>query len=182
MPRHYLNILGHFNFEQVYQDQVTSAPQGDVHFLEIGCYLGKSTIFLAECILESGKSITLHVIDTFEGEGMSVNEDNFYQKFIANINNANVADVIKVYNRKSDDAVKLFNDNFFDFIYIDGLHTYDAVTSDIVNYLPKLKPGRVLAGHDYQFAPVQSAVNDNLGYDNLWFHENTWLFKTLEPR
>jgi hypothetical protein len=180
MPRHYLNIHGHFNFEQVYHDQVTNAPHSDVHFLEIGCYLGKSTVFLAECIKESGKSITLHVIDTFEGEGMSVNEDNLYQKFIANINNANVADVIKVYNRKSDDAVTLFNDNFFDFIYIDGLHTYDAVTSDIVNYLPKLKLGHVLAGHDYQSMAVQSAVNDNLGYDNLLFHQNTWLFKNTQ--
>ena len=42
-----------------------------------------------------------------------------------------------------------FEDESVDFVYIDGLHTYEAVKFDIMLYWPKVKPGGVLAGHDY---------------------------------
>ena len=37
-----------------------------------------------------------------------------------------------------------------DFVYIDGLHTFDQVLRDIFNYVIRLKPGGLLAGHDYK--------------------------------
>jgi SAM-dependent methyltransferase len=46
------------------------------------------------------------------------------------------------------DTVNLFP-NVFDFIYIDGLHSYNAVARDIASWWPKLKPGGLFAGHDY---------------------------------
>jgi len=36
-----------------------------------------------------------------------------------------------------------------DFVYIDGEHTYDAVTQDIADWWPKVRPGGIMAGHDY---------------------------------
>lgn len=36
-----------------------------------------------------------------------------------------------------------------DFVYIDGLHDYDSVTADLSAWAPLVKPGGVLAGHDY---------------------------------
>ena len=49
MPSKYKEVFGHFNFEQVYEEEVNKASDGD-QFLEIGCYLGRSTIYLAELI------------------------------------------------------------------------------------------------------------------------------------
>ena len=40
------------------------------------------------------------------------------------------------------------NDSF-DLVYIDAIHTYEAVMSDIRGSLPMLKAGGTLAGHDY---------------------------------
>ncbi len=37
----------------------------------------------------------------------------------------------------------------FDFVYIDGDHTYNAVLSDLRTYLPRLKRDGFLAGHDF---------------------------------
>lgn len=43
---------------------------------------------------------------------------------------------------------KIIEDDF-DFIYIDGDHTYDFVKNDIEIWYPKVKKGGILCGHDY---------------------------------
>jgi|TARA_R110000824_G_scaffold185997_10_gene367107 hypothetical protein len=42
-----------------------------------------------------------------------------------------------------------FEDQSIDFVYIDGEHSYEAVSQDIADWWPKIKPGGILAGHDY---------------------------------
>ena len=37
----------------------------------------------------------------------------------------------------------------FDFIYLDGAHDYVNVKKELFLYWPKVKPGGVIAGHDY---------------------------------
>ena len=46
-------------------------------------------------------------------------------------------------------ASKLFPDNFFDFIYIDGDHSYEAVKNDLHMWHPKLKKYGVMCGDDF---------------------------------
>ena len=47
----------------------------------------------------------------------------------------------------------------FDFIFIDGLHTYEQLTKDCHNYYSKVKTGGIFSGHDYQTIPgVNKAV------------------------
>jgi len=50
-------------------------------------------------------------------------------------------------------AAKKFRNESLAFIYIDGNHYYNWVKADISNYWPKLKPGGLMAGHDF-FWPV----------------------------
>ena len=46
--------------------------------------------------------------------------------------------------------VNIFNNNFFDFIYVDGLaHTGQLEGQTIRDWLPKIKPGGLFCGHDY---------------------------------
>lgn len=49
----------------------------------------------------------------------------------------------------SDNGVKYFNDEYLDFVFIDGLHTYDQVLKDCRNYYPKVKKGGLIIGHDF---------------------------------
>ena len=42
-----------------------------------------------------------------------------------------------------------FKDQYFDFVYIDSCHLYEAVKADLNSFLPKLKEQGVMAGHDY---------------------------------
>lgn len=49
----------------------------------------------------------------------------------------------------SEDAVRLFPDGSLDFVYIDADHSFEGVSRDILLWQPKIKPGGILAGHDY---------------------------------
>jgi SAM-dependent methyltransferase len=62
----YQNIPGWFNFEGFYDRIVREAPS-PARFVEVGCWLGKSTAYLAEAIVGSHKEIELFVYDIFTG-------------------------------------------------------------------------------------------------------------------
>ena len=49
----------------------------------------------------------------------------------------------------SADASQLFSDQSVDFVFIDARHSYDAVLEDLKAWWPKIRPGGILAGHDY---------------------------------
>ena len=49
----------------------------------------------------------------------------------------------------SNEAVKLIEDSSLAFLYVDGNHVYDAVKEDLELFYPKMKPGALIAGHDY---------------------------------
>lgn len=54
-----------------------------------------------------------------------------------------------LYEEMSIDALKRFEDNSLDFVYIDGNHQDPYVTQDIEEWTKKVKIGGIVAGHDY---------------------------------
>lgn len=56
---------------------------------------------------------------------------------------------VHIHRAMSFDAVKEFDDCSLDFVYVDAVHDYEGALRDIVDWWPKLKPGGILAGHDY---------------------------------
>lgn len=69
---------------------------------------------------------------------------------------------VQVIRMKSEDAFSLFQDNYFDYVYIDGEHSYAAVTRDLTNYFPKVKKGGLIIGDDYGWTGIAPAVQDFL--------------------
>lgn len=47
------------------------------------------------------------------------------------------------------EAVKQIPDYSLDFVYIDGLHEFDPVMMDLISWVPKVRSGGIVAGHDY---------------------------------
>lgn len=47
------------------------------------------------------------------------------------------------------DALTHFEDNSLDFVYIDANHEWPYVTQDIYYWSKKIRPGGIIAGHDY---------------------------------
>ena len=48
------------------------------------------------------------------------------------------------------DALKLFDDNSLDFVYIDGNHEFMSVSNDLFHWHKKVRVGGMIAGHDYR--------------------------------
>lgn len=65
-------------------------------------------------------------------------------------------------------CVDMFDDEYFDFIYVDARHDFKGVWDDVVAYWPKLKVGGIMAGHDYvtnDDGPRQSGQDWTKNYD-----------------
>jgi hypothetical protein len=52
------------------------------------------------------------------------------------------------------DAAQEFPDKFFEFIFIDAVHTLPMCLADLVAWWPKIKPGGVLTGHDLNIGQI----------------------------
>jgi len=79
---------------------------------------------------------------------------------------------VEIIKMKSDEAAACFPDNFFDYVYIDGDHSYEGVMKDLESYFPKVKIGGLIIGDDYGWGRVSVAVQDFLKKYNdriYWF-------------
>lgn len=56
---------------------------------------------------------------------------------------------VEIIRKKSMDAVMDIPDGSLDFVYIDGLHTFDSVMMDIIHWARKVRFGGIVSGHDY---------------------------------
>jgi hypothetical protein len=173
-----------FTYLNLYRDIVASLEDGDV-IVEVGAWKGRSTSFLAVEIANSRKNITLYVVDTWEGSAEhkkafpNIEFNNLYYTFINNMRP--VEEYYFPLKISSEEASRKFKDNSLKFVFLDGSHEYEDVKKDIQNWLPKIKIGGVLAGHDYYvsqtdwFPGVKQAVNEEL-YD-ITVQENCWIYK-----
>ncbi len=142
-----------FTYPEVYQQMVQRFPSGST-FVEIGSWKGKSSAFMAVEIANSGKQIDFYCIDTFKGSVEHQNNPELpvlYEIFKSNMKP--VEDYYKDLRMSSMEAVSKFQDESLDFVFIDGSHDYVDIKDDIIHWLPKVKKGGILAGHDYYPPP-----------------------------
>jgi len=65
-----------------------------------------------------------------------------------------------------------------DMVYIDACHRYAAVKEDIEIWCKKVKPGGLLAGHDFDFGEVVHAVQEfAAGREILTFKDASWAIR-----
>jgi len=168
------NVEGYFGESAVnfYRAIVDRAPAtGKSLFVEVGCFKGRSSAAMATMIANSGKSIDFHCVDTWMGspeqqrgqcaEDLDCIEGRCYDVFTENMQR--VKDYYRAYRMTSLEASRLHEDGTVDFVFIDADHGYEAVKTDIVSWLPKLREGAIMAGHDYGHPPVTRAVSEQFG-------------------
>jgi hypothetical protein len=75
-------------------------------------------------------------------------------------------DFVTKIKKNSKDASNDFQDKSIDVIYIDGLHTPDAVESDIRIWFPKIKDDGYICGHDWYLKDgfLQESIIRTIGY------------------
>ena len=128
--------------------------------LEIGCSLGHTAIHF----MHNFPNLKLYGIDPYieytDWNGNYLPPEHHIENL--EFFNKNIEPFKKqhtLYQETSDNVIDKFEDESLDFIFIDGLHTYEQVLKDCRNYYSKVKSGGIFSGHDYNVIPaVNKAV------------------------
>jgi len=171
-------IEGYFTWPHLYNDVVVKYPSGSV-FVEIGVFKGRSLYFLLENIKRRNKKITVFGVDNFA--------------LLPDYNEKDIHTTLKKFTGcytfikdSSENASKRFKNRSVDFVFIDAGHDYEDVKLDIESWLPKIKKGGIMAGHDYNpysleggYPGVWKAVNETFEGKVLsdYFDEDCWFVK-----
>lgn len=146
----------------------------------VGAEVGVERGIYSSILLKAHPTLELFCIDAWEG----------YDGYIAKLNEADLPgkffeaqERLKDYNvhfmkQYSMKAVKRFKDKSLDFVYIDANHDLPWVMDDILQWEKKVRPGGIVAGHDYMHMrpnkPSRVRVAEALG----WYTElkpiKTW--------
>lgn len=161
MEHFYRSIQGWFSFPRLYREAVRSTPDGG-KIVEIGSWRGKSLAFLVVESINSGKSQDLIAIDPWSDviEGADGAEeltpDEVFAEFRSNLRP--VEGHYDVIRATSIVGSSNFGEQSIDFVFIDASHAYADVLDDLKAWYPKVRPGGIIAGHDYHWPEVRRAV------------------------
>lgn len=170
------DIPGWFDFPDLY----TFAGLRGGRMVEVGAWLGCSSVWLG-LMKKLGAPITeLHIVDKFDGmvnTDVKMPPDEHYRRFQDNMSACGVLDQMIVHRKESTEAAKDFVDGSLDFVFIDGDHMYNDVKRDILAWRNKLKPDGLLSGHDILEKGVADAVNELV--PNFIVMHNCWLDRKI---
>ena len=178
----YEEIYGWFdNKTQYFYDFLISEMPDNGIFVECGAWQGKSSAYLCD---NSKDRFNIYIVDHWQGSKNETNgphkvatEMDVYEVFLSNMGERNFIPI----KTDSKNASQTFADNTCDIVFIDMGHTYEEVKEDITNWLPKVKSGGYLCGHDYydyqdENWGVVKAVNEFFGknkkiINDCWLHQ-----------
>jgi len=162
----------------VYKSLVSAVPENG-KMAEIGVWQGRSLCSVAKIIKD--KNLQVAAIDTFKGSEGEKEHTSLAEKisildaFKNNILRFGLEKNISIYSMTSASASAAIPNRSLDFVFIDANHSYEYVLQDIKLWLPKVKDGGVIAGHDFLYSEgVRTAVHETFGnsfdvQSNLWF-------------
>ena len=166
---------------------------GKLKVCEIGVFEGN----YSESIVETLTDSEIFLIDLWERQNNDFFytkpefTDSFFDKTYNNViekfsSNKNV-NIIKKDSRYAHED---FEDGYFDWIYIDADHSYEGALRDIKNWLPKVKKGGFLSGHDFDpdgswemsvHFGVNQAVLENFDSEEIYVTNEifykSWLYR-----
>jgi predicted O-methyltransferase YrrM len=160
-------------------EQIAAVLEQPLRGAELGVKEGRFT----EYMLRRFPELHMIAVDLWE-ERHSIDREGFetykgwnFDSILVEFNRRTepYADRLSVLRCDTCAAAREFEDGTFDFVFIDAEHTYEGVRGDIQAWLPKLRPGGLLSGHDYckAFPGVRRAVDElnrrvDLGGDKVW--------------
>ena len=117
--------------------------------VEVGCYMGRTTSVLAET------PGVVYAVDNFRGSEehqpdlLRRQSSYLRDEFERNLNRHTTSGKVKVVQLDSKTAAQALSHLSFDMIFIDASHDYENVKADILAWIPLLRDGGLLCGHDY---------------------------------
>ena len=151
------------------------AELGFISGVEIGVERGLYT----EVLCRANPQATIYAIDAWHAysryrEHVSQDKlDGFYE--MAKVRLAPYP-LCRLMRRFSMDAAEDFEDCSLDFVYLDGNHDFRHVVDDLSEWSKKVRPGGIVAGHDYRSdkANIPFHVKQAVGGFTNAYHIEPW--------
>ncbi len=133
--------------------------------LELGIFRGD----LAGNVVRELNPKMYHMIDPWiyrpgwenkEYKGMPIADQDFVEWMYEDICKDFDLPNVKIHRGFSHDFINEFEDEYFDFIYVDAGHKYKQVLSDLTLYYPKLKKGGLMSGDDWLLEEGKNGVKE----------------------
>lgn len=131
----------------------------DVQGIEIGVNQGTNTYMLLDACPNIRKIIGVDpylAYDDWLGHVEQKLLDEAYDYLMQNM--PLMRGRFELMKMKSTDAASSFEDGAYDFVFIDGDHSIKGVLNDLENYMPKVRSGGIIAGHDIGLYSVNTAI------------------------
>ena len=138
-------------------DQLLAPIQTDDIVVELGTFIGCSTVYIASNFKRRNLRPFFYTIDTFRPYAKATQS---YAMMLLNLRDCGVLGHVVPIVSDSAGASFLFTDQSVKLCWVDAGHTYADVSRDLAAWFPKVKHGGVLAGHDYSEPGVQKAVEE----------------------
>lgn len=152
-----------------------------VAVVEIGVFAGH----FSQMILTEFPTVQLIGIDPYIGKDGTF-PGNFSKTLDPDVAYSNAQDIYDRYGEDrsrllavtSEEAAEHIPDEMVDLVFVDGCHLYHCVDTDLRLYVPKVKPGGIVCGHDFgpQWGGVVRAVHEhrkgqrvNIGMDWMYW-------------
>ena len=123
--------------------------------MEIGVDVGNNAL----CMLQHMNIEKLILVDSYSRAALYYPSCVPYVVCASRLKDYIEKDAVDFVVKPSEEAHSLFKDEAFDFIYVDGDHSFKGCLRDMELYWPKVKKGGCLAGHDYNMDEVKQAVS-----------------------
>lgn len=148
--------------ERGYLFQLASDLPSSAQVIEIGSWMGASTCFIAGGL--KGGSAKIFAVDNFQGLSTCGEDAAWYNRHFRRLGANSTLEIFREnfaalgFTPRSEPVIsdslaaaqKLeAKRGAIDFIFIDGDHSYEACKADIAAWTPYLKPGGVIAFHDF---------------------------------
>lgn len=154
----------------------------DIKGIEIGVSTGFNSYVMIEECPNISKIVGIDPFEAYQDWSSFVPQehmDGVYNMFLENYEH--MKDKFELIKLKSSAASTRLKDNEYDFLFIDGDHSMRAVLTDLDKYVPKVKTGGIIAGHDVGLQGVNMALKSwckrhNLDLGKVRLLENTSWF------
>lgn len=166
--------MSFFNYEFFYE-QMAAKPDYRV-FVELGVYAGDSASFLHQQLVKRGTPFELYGFDLWE----QVRRTGYNRPLEPHIRQMaehrfKGAEHVHLIQEESSEAANRFANGSVDFVFIDANHSLEFVLRDIQAWLPKVRKGGTISGHDFREpCGVEEAVVKVFGEGNFSVKNTVW--------
>jgi hypothetical protein len=135
----------------------------------------------SEVILEATQPERLHLVDTWGSERY---HDGLFRMISEKFKPRIANEQVRIHRKLSIEAAQDFENDYFDWIYIDTDHSYETTRDELLLYASKVKGDGIIAGHDYTMGNWVSSYRYGVieaVHEFCVKHDWELLYVTLEP-